>query len=300
MFSPKNTDCVVCPASVFLCCFISVCLVLFSLFSFVLRSLAILLASMVLDIVEGQRRGGGQKNGQKENIEKIRGPKKEGTDFGQSRFGHPDLTNFGQSIWIRVCVSWWGSNCGTPKGGAARSVGGPKFRAFFPSPAPIFALFCLSLGVFSWNFGRPPEREKERKLWREREKTKFRAVRRRAVCWREGEGPNQQQQNNTTTQEQHNNNPTTHTQHTTQHKNGSAKIGWPNGLAKNGLAKNGLAQIGLAKVGHNPPKWPKFNVGQNRTSSNMPGGFKGAERSPPPSLSSPQAPFPEESCTQVS
>ena len=34
----------------------SVCLVLFSLFSFVLRSLAILPASMVLDIVEGQRR----------------------------------------------------------------------------------------------------------------------------------------------------------------------------------------------------------------------------------------------------
>ena len=29
---------------------------------------------------------------------------------------------------------------------------GPKFR-FFPSPAPIFALFCVSLGVFSWNFG---------------------------------------------------------------------------------------------------------------------------------------------------
>ena len=51
-----------CPApNVFLCCFISVCLVLFSLFSFVLHSLAILPASMIIDIVEGQRRGGGPK-----------------------------------------------------------------------------------------------------------------------------------------------------------------------------------------------------------------------------------------------
>ena len=33
-----------------------------------------------------------------------------------------------------------------------RRVRGPKFRSFFSSPAPIFALF-LSLGVFSWNFG---------------------------------------------------------------------------------------------------------------------------------------------------
>ena len=84
-----------------------------------------------------------------------------------------------------------------------------NFALFFPSPVPIFVLF-LSLGVFSWNSGvfeapapseppgfhttaqeelqtctfqgpgasnttkfstrRPPEREKERKLWREREK----------------------------------------------------------------------------------------------------------------------------------
>ena len=56
----------------------------------------------------------------------------EGTDFGQSRCGHPDVTNFGQSIFDlgfgpanvgqnqfmanpflanpigSVCVSWWG------------------------------------------------------------------------------------------------------------------------------------------------------------------------------------------------
>ena len=70
----------------------------------------------------------------------------------------------------------WGSNGGRggpnqKKGGArrveAQRVGGlqggrgPKFRAFFPSPAPIFIFslsgdllvsFFLSLEVFSWNF----------------------------------------------------------------------------------------------------------------------------------------------------
>ena len=54
--------------------------VLFSLFSFVLRSLAILPASIVIDIVEGQRRGRGTKNGQNslwgKNIEKTRGAQK--------------------------------------------------------------------------------------------------------------------------------------------------------------------------------------------------------------------------------
>ena len=69
------TDCIVCPAPsvwVFFC-------VLFSLFSFVLHSLAILPDSIVLDIVEGQRRRRGPKNGQNslcgKNIEKIREPK---------------------------------------------------------------------------------------------------------------------------------------------------------------------------------------------------------------------------------
>ena len=67
-FHHKNTDSVVCPApSVFLCCFLSVYLELFSLFSFVLRSLAIRPASMVLDIVEGQKRGRGGKNGHARN-----------------------------------------------------------------------------------------------------------------------------------------------------------------------------------------------------------------------------------------
>ena len=89
------------------------------------------------------------------------------TDFGQSRFGHPDLTIFGQSISDLVCV------IGAPKVGAQprknrapkvaawkggpRRVGCPKFLAFFPSPATLhFRSFCLSLGVFSLNFRGAP------------------------------------------------------------------------------------------------------------------------------------------------
>ena len=41
---------------------------------------------------------------------------------------------------------------GQPKGGATKG-GGPKFCAFFALSRSIFALFCLSLGVFSLNFG---------------------------------------------------------------------------------------------------------------------------------------------------
>ena len=73
------------------------------------------------------------------------------------RFGHPDLTNFGQSIfgqsnfgrsnqsnWI-WCVSWskrWGRNPekSGPEGWGVgpRRVGAQNFALFFPSPAPIF------------------------------------------------------------------------------------------------------------------------------------------------------------------
>ena len=101
----------------------------------------------------------------------------EGTHFGQSRFGHPDLTNFGQSIFghlgfgranfgqiqfwpiqflansFQDLVSW--PKCGAPKPKkmgprrvGPRRVGSPKggepkfLRFFFPSLATIFALFC--------------------------------------------------------------------------------------------------------------------------------------------------------------
>ena len=95
----------------------------------------------------------------------------EETDFGQSRFGHPDLTNFGQNqfwpkpIWANPilanqiwpihfwiwCASWWGPEGwgGSPKGGAPKG-GRPKISRFFPSPAPIFALFVslwMSCGI---------------------------------------------------------------------------------------------------------------------------------------------------------
>ena len=39
-----------------------------------------------------------------------------------------------------------------PRRVGPRRVRGPKFRAFFPLPPP-FRSFCVSLGVFSWNFG---------------------------------------------------------------------------------------------------------------------------------------------------
>ena len=104
----------------------------------------------------------------------------EETDFGQSRFGHPDLANFSQQpilaspilaspilanpILDLVCVSWWGPNP-APKvrasnGGVLKGRGvGPKprknrapkggrrgatFRVFF-SPAP-FSLFLSPSG----------------------------------------------------------------------------------------------------------------------------------------------------------
>ena len=96
----------------------------------------------------------------------------EGTDFGQSRFGHPDLTNFGQSNFGQsisgsgVCVMApkdgpkprknGARKGGAPKGAAPK--GGPEgwgaqnFALFLPSPTTNFALF-ISLCVFSWSFG---------------------------------------------------------------------------------------------------------------------------------------------------
>ena len=89
-----------------------------------------------------------------------RGQNPEGTDFGQSRFGHPDLT---KSIWI-VCVCHGGAQrvgptqknrapkVGAPKGGPRR-VGEQNFTVFFSFFRPHSRSFYLSLGVFSWNFG---------------------------------------------------------------------------------------------------------------------------------------------------
>ena len=95
----------------------------------------------------------------------------EGTDFGQSRFGHPDLTNFGQStvgqsilghrgfgpanldqiqFWPIpflakiICFSGFTIREG-PEGWGARRVGGPKFRAFFSIyQFPLFLSHCVS------------------------------------------------------------------------------------------------------------------------------------------------------------
>ena len=87
----------------------------------------------------------------------------EGTDFGQSRFSHPELTNFGQSncgqsiFGSGVChvPKGWGPNpekigprrVGPPKGG------GPKFRVFFFRLPPVSFFLSLTvclLVVFWW------------------------------------------------------------------------------------------------------------------------------------------------------
>ena len=41
---------------------------------------------------------------------------------------------------------------GAPKGGAPKGGEAQNFALFFPFPPP-FRSFCVSLGVFSWNFG---------------------------------------------------------------------------------------------------------------------------------------------------
>ena len=58
----------------------------------------------------------------------------EGTDFGQSRFGHPNLTNFGQSIFGALkggAPKGWGPERVGPRKGGALKGWGPKFRRLF-------------------------------------------------------------------------------------------------------------------------------------------------------------------------
>ena len=165
----------------------------------------------------------------------------EGTDVGQSHFGHPDLTNlgqstFGQSISGSGCVSWpqrVGPNAekiGPPKGGARRvgpqRVDCPKFRAFFPSPATKFVLFfplwrstrgilvvfgsaralkCARLGSRATRPGRGSHtttRELQTCTFQGK-RAKFWAVRRRWVQWSGvRRSPNPQPQQDRTTQQQ--------------------------------------------------------------------------------------------------
>ena len=89
------------------------------------------------------KRGGGERGqirGERE------GKKTEETDFGQSNFGHPDLArpilanpNFGES-------NFRSGVCHGPRKG-------PTFRACSSLSRSHFRSFCLSLGVFLWNFG---------------------------------------------------------------------------------------------------------------------------------------------------
>ena len=76
---------------------------------------------------------------------------REETDFGQSRFGHPDLTNlgqsnFGQSNWAQTQKNR------APKGGAPKGLG-PKISRFFSVSPPVslfFSLIVCLLVVFWW------------------------------------------------------------------------------------------------------------------------------------------------------
>ena len=91
----------------------------------------------------------------------------EETDFGQSRFGHPDLTNYGQSIsGSGVChgPKGWGPNPGgAPKGGAPKGGRHKISLFFFPLPPPFRSLCvsCLKRRGLKcarfWSFTRQPE-----------------------------------------------------------------------------------------------------------------------------------------------
>ena len=96
-------------------------------------------------------------------------PKWEEADFGQSRFGHPDLTNFGQSnfgqsifwpiqfwpiqfwnpiFWPIFLVSWWGPEGWGPEGWGPERWGPKISRFFFPSRHSFF--FFLVFFVEFW------------------------------------------------------------------------------------------------------------------------------------------------------
>ena len=90
----------------------------------------------------------------------------EEADFGQSRFGHPDLTNFGHRglgpanfdkanfgqsfffFWPTFLVSWWSPEGWGPEGWGPEGWGPEISLFFFPSPATVFILFSLSFGLF--------------------------------------------------------------------------------------------------------------------------------------------------------
>ena len=85
----------------------------------------------------------------------------EGTDFGQSRFGHPDLTrpilakanfgqsNFGQSNFLaNILGVIKPRKSGSPEGWGPEGWGPKISRSFFPLPPQFFVLFSLSFGLF--------------------------------------------------------------------------------------------------------------------------------------------------------
>ena len=165
---------------------------------------------------------------------------------------------------------------GGEKGGGPKGEGGPKFRAFFPSPAAKFVLFFPLWGssrgilvVFE-----APGRSNVR-VWSS-------LVEKGAKFWAvPGEGRSKQTLKPTPTHEMkqypcHSDN----TQHnTTQHKSNSI---WPKSVRpKSVLAKVGhttetltLAKVGLAKVGQ-PKQLAKVSFGQSQLAMTWNSGFVG-------------------------
>ena len=78
----------------------------------------------------------------------------EETDFGQSRSGHPDLTNFGPSNFgqSNFLANIFGVMVGPQRVGGRRvgerTVGAQNFALNFHSPATVFVFLSLSFGLF--------------------------------------------------------------------------------------------------------------------------------------------------------
>ena len=196
----------------------------------------------------------------------------QGTDFGQSRFGHPDLTNVGQSNFgqSNFGQSISGSGvCHGPQGGApnggAREWGpegwrAAKFLVFFRLPPPVSHCFSLTvclLVVFLVVFGSAgavkcarlevsgccvkPRRPRAR--WSKLITTP--PTRTTATNNKQKHSTNHNNKRQTTTRNNKHTAKHTPTPTTTQHN-----------TTKNGLAKNGLAEIGLAEIGQTTDHQP--------------------------------------------
>ena len=88
---------------------------------------------------------------QRRGVHRGGGPAEEGTDFGQSRSGHPDLANLGQSNFGRQSIF---GHLGFGLATFGQIQFWPiQFGIWCALSRHLFCSFCVSLGVFSLNFG---------------------------------------------------------------------------------------------------------------------------------------------------